>query len=457
MKGRTMRAAALLSAAILMTAMPVFAEGYGGYAGAFLRMGAGAHGTALGDAGTAAAMGVEQAHYNPAGLPYAPNNEAHIGYHVLSLDRRLAHVGAMYQLPQLHYWEAPMRTYRLFKPEAGATKGLLSTRHSRKPGVKEVKPSEYAPAVVRAALNLAQTDQEASMDWVPVLVIDGKTYEAPPLREVVLQLAATLREEGIRDEDRALKELRLAHGRIQYKPAAIALRWTHAGTGDIDGRGLDGTHYGTLDGFFENRFSLSFGVKAMDNLSIGVTAGVLYGVFPGIKDDGGSISSLTFGADAGIQYRPLMHHDVPARLETLVLGVAAYDLGGKHSWNTDGYWSQGTTQVDEFPRRYRGGLACSPVRWVQAYADLETDLEDLLRPKAGASAQLMGPDGGLLMREAMDYSLALRAGYDRDRPTFGIGLGFKVAGLGKTRLDYAFVPEPVSPEPTQIISWRFGF
>ena len=49
----------------------------------------------------------------------------------------------------------------------------------------------------------------------------------------------------------------------------------------------------------------------------------------------------------------------------------------------------------------------------------------------------------------------LRTGYDKDQPTFGLGLEFVLNGLGMTRLDYAYVLENASPVATQVISWRF--
>lgn len=326
------------------------AEGYAGYAGAFLRMGAGAVSVAGGDAGVARSMGIEQTNFNAAGLPYASSSEAHFGYHFLSLDRKLLYNGVLYQVPRL---------------------------------------------------------------------------ESTPL----------------------------------LKPAAVALTWTHAGTDNIDGRDRDGNPTESL-GYFENRFAASFGLKFHRSFSAGVTLGVLYALFPHqVREDDSALTSTTFGADIGVQVRPFLDAESPLRLNTLVLGAAAYGLLAKNSWNTTGVSSQGDTRVDDYPHRFRAGFSYRPLAGVETFLDLETDFEYLLLPKGGVEVGLFNDTGEKIKSRWTGgfTGLVLRAGMDRDRPAFGFGVGFRLFGVGSTRLDYAYVLEPVSPEATQVVSWRFLF
>lgn len=69
------------------------AEGNGGYAGSFLRIGLGARGIAMGNAQVADSQGGFGFYYNPAGLPYLKNFSANFSYSFLSLDRRFYYAG----------------------------------------------------------------------------------------------------------------------------------------------------------------------------------------------------------------------------------------------------------------------------------------------------------------------------------------------------------------------------
>ncbi len=465
---RTLRTlSAGLAFACLAAALPgpARAEGYAGQAGAFLRMGAGAVAVAAGDAGVARAVGVEQAHYNPAGLPYAPASEVAAGYHVLSLDRRLAHVGLLAQLPRLATWTVPIRLVAVAEPAPGdSLPRLVDPTGLHLAARREFRAGEIVQPVAEAVAALLKAGESTSGE--PVIVIDGERYDAGVLAPVIRETASEARRRGLETTGQVLALLRERYGRVQIKPAAVALTWTHAGTGDIEARDFDGDPYATL-GYWENRFALSFGVKLHDKVSFGLTAGVLYALVPDILEDFSSnLTSTTFGADAGVQVRPFLGGRMPWRLETLVFGAALYGIGAKNTWNTTGLWSRGTTKTDRYPTRARFGLACRPVTGLETFFDLETDFDLLLRPKGGVELTLVGLPGtgdeskGEAGREALtaaggNYGLSLRAGVDRDRPTFGFGLEFRLAGLGLSRLDYAYVIEPVSPEATQVVSWRF--
>lgn len=449
---------------VLLAATPAKAqEGYAGQAGAFLRMGSGAAAVAMGDAGVARAMGAEQSHYNAAGLPYAPANDVYVGYHVLSLDRSLAHVGVLLQVPEISFWKDPIRPVALFEEEGKAPRLIDETDlpPTRKREIIDV--DDYLEPLADAILTLAHSE----LDEIPSLELNGRTVQPGVLERVLTQMAAVARQENLTTPDQVLARMQTSYKRIQSKPAAVSLNWTHAGTKDIEGRNLNGQLYDTF-GFYENRFSFSFGLRLHRMVSAGVTVGVLYATVPELMDDGSALTSTTFGADAGLQLRPFAERELPYGLETFTVGLAGYDIGGKNSWNTTGYWEQGTTKTDEFPDRYRAGFAYAPVNGVTFAADLETDLDAVSRVKAGAEVYVIGserfdaPNGGPFDGEMTrdvptQPALILRAGMDDDSPTFGLGLVLHVMGLGLTRLDYAYVVEEVSPEPTQVLTWRFRF
>jgi hypothetical protein len=439
-------------------------EGYAGSAGAFLRMGSGAAAVAMGDAGVGRAMGAEQSHYNAAGLPYAPANDVYLGYHVLSLDRTLAHVGLLFQVPEISFWRAPIKPVAMLERDNQSPilideADLPPTRKREIIGVDEYIDNLAATILVAAELG--------ELDELPLIELNGRRVQPGVLGDVVGQMAAIVRQKGYTTEAQVIDEMKRKYKRVQKKPAAVSLNWTHAGTSDIEGRNTNGQIYDTF-GFYENRFSFSFGLRLHKMVSAGVTVGVLYATVPDLVDEGESLNSTTFGADVGLQLRPFAEREMAYGLESLTVGLAGYDLGGKNSWNTTGYWEQGTTKTDKFPDRYRFGAAYSPVQGVNLAADVETNLDNIARFKGGAEVYVIGaeryaaPNGGPLDGEMTrnvptQPALILRAGLNDDSPTFGLGLVFHVAGLGITRLDYAYVVEDVSPEATQVLTWRFRF
>ncbi|MCB2198413.1 hypothetical protein KQI63_03355 [bacterium] len=471
---RTTLSAALLLVAFALPAT-LHAEGFAGSAGAFLRMGSGASALASGDAGVARAMGAEQAHYNAAGLPFAPANDVYVGYHSLSLDRSLAHISALVQIPEIAFWTAPMRPITTRVPNnPDQPAELVYPEQLRRASLVEYRVTDYlndlADAILHEAWSPTPFPEAGSEDGTSprIVTIEGIEYVAGVLNPIIEEALPEVISGDLRSQEQVIALLASKYQTVQKKPAAIAVSWTHAGTDNIQSRDTDGRIIGDL-GYYENRFALSFGLKLHRTVSAGVTVGVLYALIPDLLEDGSKpLTSTTFGGDIGLQFRPWYQREAPFRLETLAFGAAAYDIGGKNSWNTTGYWSLGTTKTDKYPNRYRAGFSYEPLAGVSTYLDLETDGAELLRPKGGVEFRLWGLsrttrpgpwDHPSVMMEGSGgvTSLTLRAGVDRDRPTFGFGLMLPVAGLGATRLDYAYVLEPVSPEATQVLSWRFRF
>lgn len=472
---RTTQLAVLLLVATFCLPATLHAEGYAGSAGAFLRMGSGANALASGDAGVARAMGAEQAHYNAAGLPYAPANDVYVGYHALSLDRTLAHISALIQVPEIAFWTGAMRPITTRVPNSpNQPAELVYPEQLRRASLVEYRVTDYVNDLADAILHEAWPETpvhtgESEDDTSPRMVnVQGIEYLAGVLNPIIDEAVPEVISRHLKDRDAVIDLLKSKYQTVQKKPAAIAVSWTHAGTDNIQSRDTDGRILGDL-GYYENRFALSFGLKLHRTLSAGVTVGVLYALIPDLlEDETKALTSTTFGGDVGIQFRPWYQGEAPFRLETLTFGAAAYDIGGKNSWNTTGYWSLGTTKTDKYPNRFRAGFAYEPLAGVSTYLDLETDGEELLRPKGGVEFRLWGlarSSGSgpwdrpsvMMAGSGSMTSLTLRAGVDRDRPTFGFGLMLPVAGLGATRLDYAYVLEPVSPEATQVLSWRFRF
>ena len=97
--------------AAVMATVPLLAEGNGSFSGAFLRIGLGARGMAMGNAQVATANNGYGAYYNPAALPVLENRQFAMSYSSMSLDRRFNYVGIA----------IPM------KPVAGASFGWINS------------------------------------------------------------------------------------------------------------------------------------------------------------------------------------------------------------------------------------------------------------------------------------------------------------------------------------------
>lgn len=83
---------ALFILLILSTPLTVTAQGEGGFAAPFLRMGLGARAISMGGAFTAVADDGFASYYNPAGLPYLTKKHFTTTYSFLSLDRRFHYI-----------------------------------------------------------------------------------------------------------------------------------------------------------------------------------------------------------------------------------------------------------------------------------------------------------------------------------------------------------------------------
>lgn len=83
----------LILLTLLLINADLLAEGNGGFAGAFLRVGLGARALAMGNAQVANPQNAYGGYYNPAGVPHLQKMTFAISYSAMSLDRRFNYVG----------------------------------------------------------------------------------------------------------------------------------------------------------------------------------------------------------------------------------------------------------------------------------------------------------------------------------------------------------------------------
>ena len=97
--GRKIKRAFTVICVLLLLSGLAFAEGNGGFAGSFLRIGLGARALGMGNAQVAGAANGFGMFYNPAGLPRLQNRLFSLSYSFLSLDRRFNYIGISSPLP----------------------------------------------------------------------------------------------------------------------------------------------------------------------------------------------------------------------------------------------------------------------------------------------------------------------------------------------------------------------
>ncbi len=218
--------------------------------------------------------------------------------------------------------------------------------------------------------------------------------------------------------------------------AGVSLSWINAGVDNIDSRDFDGNQLKSLS-YYDNAFALGFAISPVPKkVSIGLNFKVFYGLFPKIKDDGSAIKGTGIGFDFG--GRVVLPYDLTA-------GIVVKDLGGKYTWNTDGYWSEGTTKTDMFPVQTRVGLAYNKEALTATLdAEVSTGQQKL---RAGSEYRIR-PDEPI--------GFAFRVGMDGSSPTFGLGFHWPIAGQ-PARLDYAYVMEAIAPNDTHVLTWSVAF
>jgi len=219
-----------------------------------------------------------------------------------------------------------------------------------------------------------------------------------------------------------------------FLQAGFSLAWLRAGVDNIDGRDLSGNSIGTFSNS-ENAFYFSFAVAPRPNLSIGLSAKVLYNRMPELANDNSAITSKGFGMDVGAYY---------ALFRNLTLALVLRDNNSKYTWNTDKLWERGTSTTYKFPRVLRAAAAYRiPQQWLLITAELEDSKEQNPRYHIGAefSYQEIG---------------AVQIGLDDQRPCFGLQFGAYLLNH-RTTLNYAYVFPNDGPGADHFFAWGFEF
>ncbi|MCK4856734.1 MAG: PorV/PorQ family protein [candidate division Zixibacteria bacterium] len=179
---------------------------------------------------------------------------------------------------------------------------------------------------------------------------------------------------------------------------------------------------------FDAAFTLSYGIRVSNNVSLGLSAKVIYSHLAEIGSgrELGKGTATSFGIDAGVIYRPM---------QRLRLGAALTNVGPDVTYID-------AAQSDPLPRKLALGLGYklldSPYNSLLLVGeikkpltgtdDFDTELREII-PSVGAEYWY----GSLL---------ALRAGYLHDsegeRKFFSLGLGLQLKD--KYRLDFAYIP-----------------
>lgn len=183
---------------------------------------------------------------------------------------------------------------------------------------------------------------------------------------------------------------------------------------DIERRETAGPSLGTFDAH-DFAISLTWGMKATEDLSLGVSGKVIYEKID-VED------LTTYAADLGVLYHLPMD---------LRLGAVIQNLGGKAKFIAEEF---------NLPTQYKLGLAYCPEK-------------EVLSGKIIVAADVVKPnDGDLKLHTGLEYGyadaifprLGYMSGYSDKDLTFGLGMKFKRANFQLPfdflRIDYAYIP-----------------
>ncbi len=214
----------------------------------------------------------------------------------------------------------------------------------------------------------------------------------------------------------------------------LSLSWIHAGVGNISARDFDGAEYGSLSNS-ENAFNLAFGLSPHPRVALGLTGRVVLHRLNGVTREDGTLSTSSFGFDAGALVQ---------LAEGIRAGFSANNLNLKYTWKTEDVYERGTQQVDKFPQTLRAGVAVSRFTdWLTISAELEKSEFRDGRLHLGARANLKP-------------GLQLRAGLNDGQPAFGGGYRFGLFGK-QSELHYAFSAYSDNLDNDHVFAWAFIF
>ena len=227
----------------------------------------------------------------------------------------------------------------------------------------------------------------------------------------------------------------------------FAVGWLMASVDNIDSRDIDGQHLGMMSNG-EHCFSFSFALKPNPKLAFGFSGKLIYNRFPDMSDTGDAFASTGFGFDLGVLYTPF---------SSISVGASLRDIRAKYTWDSKDLYDQGRQVIDRFPRQYRAGIAWNGLSGrLIVHADIE---------QTGIMPEEDDTEGEILytpVQSALGFEwnpvdrISLRAGLYHNELTFGFGTLSPLFGR-KSRLDYAYVADPVAPGDNHIFSWSFLF
>jgi hypothetical protein len=221
--------------------------------------------------------------------------------------------------------------------------------------------------------------------------------------------------------------------------AGVSAGWTNAGDAKVQGYDNDGFKTDLIS-VFENQFYLNFGTRFTERLSAGFNVKFYYsGIYEGITSSG-------FGVDIGLLYQ---------FNQNLTGAFVIQELLTKYKWDTGQLYGpeNGNATQDPFARVVRAGIAYSTsARTFLVASDVE-----------------MYDGNTILARIGSEYALAeqftVRAGVERlalkgdnidPRPSAGFTFTQPV-GQFMPSVTYAFIYEPVAPQPTHVLSFTVSF
>jgi len=224
--------------------------------------------------------------------------------------------------------------------------------------------------------------------------------------------------------------------------AGLAVGVMRAGTGDIDARDSNGERFDILS-HSENLIHGTFALLPHPQLALGISIKWMINAIPDILDDERNLYAYGMGVDLGMLFRAG---------EQLRFGLQARDLNAGYRWETSEVWGdEAAAKVDHFPNLMRAGFAWDPI------SDLTVAVDAVIDPsRVDEDGEAVEERLGAEFRYEFSPSrwIALRAGWNGDVPTFGLGLDVDIR-VARARMDYAFLIEQVAPGGSHLIGWVF--
>jgi len=226
--------------------------------------------------------------------------------------------------------------------------------------------------------------------------------------------------------------------------AGVAIGFVRAATDDIDARDSNGKRFDMLT-YSDNLIHGTFCLRPHENFALGISVKWMFSAAPKVLIDDKTLYAYGMGIDLGIQ----------GRWRKYRFGLEVRDINSKVNWDASQVWGDGRGALDDnIPLMFRLGAAYDPRDDLTLAGDL------LINPsEAGKSADGFSPHLGAEWRTLNweNKAFSVRAGYNGDMPTFGMGLGMKLRRGVVAKMDYAYVIDTVSPAGSHLIGWTFGF